>query len=249
MKIFALADLHLALGIPGKKMDIFGDQWIDHDKKILENCKKIVSEEDILLIPGDLSWAMRAEDAMADLNFIASLPGTKIISKGNHDYWWPSNKKLEEILPRGLFSVQNCVKTFGNFSIAGIRLWDNYEFNFDSIIDYKPNPKQNSSKKTSNVDAEKIFQKELVRLESILKELDQSKIKILLCHYPPIGVDLKESRASKLIEQYGVDYCVFGHLHNLKTFDPLFGKKGKTQYFLTSCDYLRFQPLLITQSV
>lgn len=247
MKIFALADLHLALGIPGKKMDVFGDQWIDHDKKIDKNCQQMISDEDILLIPGDLSWAMRLDEVMIDLEFIAKLPGTKIISKGNHDYWWPSNKKLEEILPKSVISVQNSVKNIGNLSIAGVRLWDNFEFNFDTIVDFRPNPKQNTAKQTNLEDNEKIFQKELVRLETVLKQLDQSKTKILLCHYPPLGIDLKESRASKLIEQYEVDYCVFGHLHNLKTFDPLFGKKGKTHYLLTSCDYLQFQPAFITQ--
>ena len=243
MKIWAISDPHLSLGIEGKKMDIFGPDWINHDEKIFKNCHEKIHPEDFLLIPGDISWALKTSDAQKDLDFIASLPGTKIICKGNHDYWWPSNKKLKEILPDGIISVQNEVYNTNFFSIVGVRLWDDYEFNFDEIIDYKPNPKKNESKITTKEESEKIFEKELVKLENALKLLDPKKYKILLCHYPPLRHDLKDSRASHLIEKYQVDLCVFGHLHNVKNIHPLFGEKKGTKYVLASCDYLNFDPI------
>lgn len=245
MKVWAIGDPHFSRGVEGKKMDIFGPNWENHDLKIAGNCKELVCEEDIILIPGDISWAMKTDDAIKDLEFIATFPGKKIISKGNHDYWWPSSKKLKEILPESVYSVQNEVLNVEDMSIVGVRLWDNFEFNFDDIIDYKPNPKKSDKPAPSSEDIEKTFLKELMRLEATLKLLDQKKYKILLCHYPPLGIDLKESRASKLIEQYGVDLCVFGHLHNVKPIKNLFGIKNKTRYVLTSCDYLDFKPILL----
>jgi predicted phosphohydrolase len=245
MKVWAIGDPHLSCGIEGKKMDVFGSNWESHHLKIYDSCHRLVKDEDLLLIPGDISWALKTEDATKDLEFIASLPGTKIISKGNHDYWWPSNKRLQEILPNRVLSAQNCVVNLANYSIIGVRLWDTDEFNFDEIIDYKPNPKKNDKIQSTKEDNEKIFQKELVRLENSLKLLDQGKYKILLCHYPPIGLDLKDSRASKLIDQYKVDLCVFGHLHNVKNIPNLFGTKNQTRYVLTSCDYLDFTPIQV----
>lgn len=245
MKIWALADPHLSLGIEGKKMDIFGENWINHPDKIKASCDNVIAPSDLLLIPGDLSWAMRADEAKVDLDFIASLPGIKIVCKGNHDYWWPSNKKLKEILPPSIHSVQNSVLNIGEFSIVGVRLWDNYEVKFDSIIDYKPNPKKNENAVLNEDEAERIFQKELIKLEAALKLLDQTKFKILLCHYPPVNIDLADSRASKLIEQYNVDLCVFGHLHNVKKERAIFGRKNNTTYVLASCDYLDFKPIQV----
>lgn len=247
VKIFALADFHLSLGTPGKKMDIFGDQWIHHDSKIMNRCRELVGAEDLLLIPGDLSWAMRLADALLDLNFIHELPGTKIICKGNHDYWWPSLKKLHEALPPTVISVQNSVQRFGKVAIGGVRLWDDRELDFDRVINYKPNPKKNLDQALTADENEAIFQKELIRLEAVLQAFHPEETKILMCHYPPIGLDLESSRAGKLIEHYGVDICVFGHLHQLNTHAPLFGRRGKTNYQLTSCDYLDFTPQLILE--
>lgn len=247
MKIWALSDPHLSLGIEGKKMDIFGPQWTSHDEKIAKHIRDCVQETDILLIPGDLSWAMKIEDAKKDLDFIGSWPGIKLICKGNHDYWWPSNKKLMEALPPSVISVQGTAYDNEYISVVGVRLWDNQEFNFDTIIDYRPNPKKNVDKALNSEENEKIFLKELHKLEEGLKLLDQTKYKILLCHYPPLGTNLAPSRASKLIENYGVDLCVFGHLHNVKPIKSLFGKVNKTRYVLTSCDYLDFDPILLEE--
>jgi predicted phosphohydrolase len=143
--------------------------------------------------------------------------------------------------------VQNSVQRFGKVAIGGVRLWDDRELDFDRVINYKPNPKKNLDQALTADENEAIFQKELIRLEAVLQAFHPEETKILMCHYPPIGLDLESSRAGKLIEHYGVDICVFGHLHQLNTHAPLFGRRGKTNYQLTSCDYLDFTPQLILE--
>ena len=245
MSIWALSDPHLSLGIEGKNMDVFGEEWANHSKKIFDECSKVIKPCDLLLIPGDISWAMRIPDAMPDLEFIASLPGTKIISKGNHDYWWPSNKKLSEILPKSILFANHEAIEWNGLSITGVRLWDTKEFNNGAIINFKPNPKENTSKIKDLSNDETIFEKELVRLENSLKLLNHDAYKILLCHYPPLPYTLKESRASQIIENYRVNLCVFGHLHNVKKDVPIFGKKNGVNYVLASGDYLDFKPIYL----
>ena len=131
MKVWALADPHLSFGTPNKSMDVFGEKWHDHEAKIVQNCQELVSPEDLLLIAGDISWAKHIEEVKPDLEWVASLPGTKVISKGNHDYWWPYNKKIEAILPPSVHFVNKSAIDIGDFSrfehllrIANIRRCD-----------------------------------------------------------------------------------------------------------------------------
>lgn len=247
MAIWAIADLHLSFGVPDKSMDVFGENWKGHTETIRKNWEKLISPEDLVLIPGDISWAMHTEDALPDLEWIHRLPGTKVILRGNHDYWWTSLNKVEKILPPSIHLIQNNVYRWKNVSIAGARLWDTPEYSFGEIIDYVPNER---SKKLIEVpdnteETEKIFLRELGRLELSLKELSKEKdtLRIVMTHYPPIGVDLKPSRASALLEKHQVQICVFGHLHNVKQGIPIFGSKNGIEYYLTSCDYLNFVPL------
>ncbi len=249
MQIWALADFHLSFGIPNKKMDVFGSQWLDHAEKIRLHCQSLIKEEDLLLISGDLSWALKLDQVEPDLAFIDSLPGTKLISKGNHDYWWPSDKKLKEILPKSLISTQHQLFIKEDIAIIGVRLWDDPSFNCHSLVDFQENPKKNKKKTLSLEDSEKIFNKELIRLELALQKFPKNSFKILMCHYPPLDPDLNDSKASALIEKYGVNICVFGHLHQIKPLPhPPFGEKNGVLYALTSCDALNFKPLLIKQS-
>ncbi len=99
MAVWALADLHLSFGVPGKSMDLFGDKWAGHPEKIRTHWLRLIAPDDLVLLPGDISWAMHTEDAQPDLDFIAALPGTKVMIRGNHDYWWNSLNKVEKILP------------------------------------------------------------------------------------------------------------------------------------------------------
>ncbi len=247
VNVWAIADLHLSFGVPNKEMDVFGEEWINWTEKIAKNWQSSIHANDLVLIAGDISWAMHPEKALPDLKWIDQLPGTKLIIRGNHDYWWSSKRQVENILPPSIHLIQNNSFQWENFSIGGARLWDTSEYQFKKYIEVKGDRKEKGliddvefSKKT-----EKIFQRELGRLEMSLKLLDQSAdYRIVMCHYPPISADLKHSRTSALLEKYRVNVCVFGHLHNIKKeIGTFFGERNGTTYFLTSCDYLNFQPL------
>lgn len=246
--IWALGDLHLSFGIKNKSMDIFGKEWEGWTDKIRKFwCEKIAAD-DLVLIPGDISWAMHPEEAIADLNWIDSLPGTKVMIRGNHDYWWGSKNKVKSILPASIHMIQNDAFHFHSVSIAGARLWDTPEYHFYPYIDVKEGKAKPSEfdKASLSEEDEKIFTRELLRLEMSLQQFKKDAgIKIVMTHYPPIGSDLKESRASKLLEKYHAQYCVFGHLHSVKANSLPFGDKNGIHYALTSCDYLNFTPLKI----
>ena len=244
MSVWALADLHLSFGVPEKSMEIFGPEWKDYPEKIKTNWLKNVKEEDLILLAGDISWGKNLEEAAKDFLWLNALPGTKVIIKGNHDYWWDTLSKLKNFLPPSFHFIHNNAFNWNGISIAGARLWDNAEFNFNEYVIYKANPK--ASKKNIPLDNEKIFSRELQRLKLSIDQLDKNaKIKIVMCHYPPISATLKESITSKMMEENHIDICVFGHLHQLDKSKKIFGEKNKVKYYLTSADYLDFNPIKI----
>lgn len=231
-------------------MEVFGEKWFNYQERIRDNWCRAVSQEDLVLIAGDISWAMDLEHALVDLEWIHALPGTKLILRGNHDYWWPSFSKLKQFLPPSIHFIQNNAFSWGDISFAGSRLWDTQEYSFGSISAYSIDEKTLASKMKDEDECradEKIFQRELQRLEISLQALDQkARLRVALTHYPPIGLDLKSSRAAELLEKYRVDICIFGHLHGLRgDVGPLFGKRGSVCYVLTSSDYLQFFPIKI----
>ena len=247
MTLWALADLHLAFGVPAKTMDAFGEPWIGYTDKIKKNWLERISPQDLVLIAGDISWGMKLEEAKPDLEWIHQLPGTKVLLRGNHDYWWSSLKQIEKILPPSLHLIQNNAFCWEDIVIGGARLWDTPEYRFQPYIEYTPNPKaKKMEEEDRSHEAEKIFERELGRLELSLREMAKKGSHfIVMTHYPPIGAELTSSRASRLLEDYGVKVCVFGHLHNVKKNIPMFGEKGGVKYYLTSADYLDFTPMQI----
>lgn len=247
MKIWAIADLHLSFSTPNKNMDIFGENWIDHTQKIKKNWLDCVDVNDVILIAGDHSWAMKLDQALEDLKWIAHLPGKKILIRGNHDYWWSSISKIRENLPDQMYAIQNDAIDVNGISIGGTRLWDSKEYHFNDYIEFQENPKENKEQIIQEELQEKIFARELQRLETSLSEMNpKARLKIVMLHYPPIGADMKPSKVSKILEKYHIDICVFGHLHQIKQ-ELAFGELNGVQYFLTSCDYLNFKPLLIKE--
>jgi uncharacterized protein len=252
MSVWAIADLHLSFGIPNKKMDVFGSVWTNYTQTIENAWRASIKEKDLVLIAGDISWATKLEDAIPDLEWIHRLPGTKVLIKGNHDFWWHSLAKIKKILPPSCHLIQNDSFMWHDIAIAGTRLWDDPQLSFHNIIDFK---EQENVKKLTEDDTseekEKIYVRELDRLEISLKSMSPSaKTRLVMTHYPPIGPYLEETRASQLLEKYHVDCCVFGHLHSVKPDLHLFGEKNGVRYFLTACDYLeKFQPLKIQSSV
>lgn len=250
MAIWALADLHLSFGIADKSMDVFGPSWSRWTEKIEENWRKKVAEDDLVLIAGDISWALHTEQALPDLEWIHRLPGMKVMIRGNHDYWLKSMGKAVKILPPSIRLIHHTALEWNGISIGGTRLWDNPEFNFEDYIEMTENPRQHklTEKECNEAETERIFVRELGRLELSLKAMNpKAKMRIMMTHYPPLSATMEDSRATKLLEKYGVDVVVFGHLHSVRKGMPMFGEKNGIQYILTSGDYLEFDPIQIIE--
>ena len=250
MKIFAIGDLHLSHA-GEKPMDIFGPHWKDHHLQIAANWKEKVTEKDLVLIPGDLSWAMHLQEAKADLEWIDQLPGRKILLKGNHDYWWSSITQLRNLLKgSSLFPIQYDAATFGQVTIGGTRLWTTP----DAGIVY-PDPLKESQ--GSDADAvlikgqeEKVFKRELGRLEASLSALSsEAVLRIAMTHFPPTNESGKDTILTQILEKHNIDICVFGHLHSLNlpegmTWDYV---KNSVRYVLVSCDAIDFVPYFLQE--
>ena len=224
MKIFAIADLHLSFDENiDKPMDKFGPGWEGHTDKLESNWRRLVSEEDIVLIPGDISWALRIEEAMADFEWIHSLPGTKLISKGNHDLWWNGITKLNQLYNDVFFLQNSCYET-EDCIICGTRGW------------VCP-----GSEGFTDQDR-KIYLRESQRLKASLDAAcagnDKEIIGVL--HYPPTNDKMQPSAFTELFETYGVKKVFYGHLHGQEAFKK--GLKGNLNgvcYDLVSLDYLQ----------
>lgn len=229
-------------------MDVFGPQWVNHPVKVEKNWREKISADDLVLIPGDISWAKDLAAAKPDLDWIHSLPGTKVMIRGNHDYWWSSVKRLRETIPSSIHVIQNDTFTWNDYIIGGSRLWDTSAYHFGAYIPYVKNPVGSSEPvpEEDPAEAERIFERELLRLNLSIDQMkNSSKTKIVMTHYPPIGADLHPSKASAILEAHGIKVCVFGHLHGIKTALPMFGDFNGVRYILTAADYINFDPVKV----
>lgn len=221
MKIFAIGDLHLSVNNP-KPMDIFGPTWEGYVDKIFADWKQKVGDDDLVLLAGDFSWAMKLEDSVADFDMLKTLPGKKVIIRGNHDYWWKSISAVRGILPQGFYAIQNDALKFDDVIVCGTRLW-----NLPDIT------------KKMTAENEKIYKRELIRLELTLqqaKKLQQNDEKIIcMLHYPPYTFKEEDNEVTALLEKYGVNSVVYGHIHAYCKQNLVLNKNG-VHYFLTSCD-------------
>jgi predicted phosphohydrolase len=233
MKVFAISDLHLGFAVE-KSMDIFGEHWKDHPERLRQEWVARIADDDLVLIPGDISWAMKLDEAFKDLRFLGYLPGTKIIIKGNHDYWWQGKKKLKEVLPASIIPLQNTAFVRGDIGIAGTRLWIDPDLQLEQ---------------TNTADI-KIFDREQGRLENSLKALPKGvKKRIIITHFPPISLEGKPGRAFQIAQEYGCDIWVFGHMHLYNLDYTGFNRTiNKTRFVFVSADYLNFQPELILEA-
>lgn len=220
MKVFAISDLHLSINNP-KPMDIFGPVWDGYLDKIFSDWKEKVSEEDLVLLAGDFSWAMKLEETKEDFNLLKDLPGKKVIIRGNHDYWWKSISAVRAILPPNFYAVQNDALKFDNIIVCGTRGWMVPEKNVIMTPENK-----------------KIYDREVIRLELTLQSAEKLRKEgdkvICMIHYPPTNFARDDSEFTSLIEKYKVDYVVFGHIHGKKVTNQFV--KNNISYFLTSCD-------------
>jgi uncharacterized protein len=253
VKLFALSDPHLSFGVPGRSMDRFGPEWVSHPERIKAHWEAVVGPKDVVVVPGDISWAKKFPAALEDLKWLGQLPGRKVILQGNHDIWWPSVTLLDQELPPNMHFVQNNHVRIGPFLFFGTRLWDTDEYSLFDLIEWDPNKGEIPGVLSDN-DRERqnrIYDRELLRLQLSIQSIpgDFKGMRIGLSHYPPLNHELKPSRASQLYQQAGATHVIFGHLHSVKTSqrEKAFGTLDGVTYHLTSCDLLGMKPKFICE--
>ncbi len=226
MNVYAISDLHLSL-TSEKPMDVFGGNWNGHFEKIKADWLQTVKEEDIVLISGDISWAMKLSDALVDLNALKGLPGKKVFIRGNHDYWWNGISKLRAAAPDDSFVfLQTDAVKIGEYVIVGSRGWT-----CPGSVDYTEQDN-------------KLYLREAERFRLAFVEADKLSMegdkKIAMIHYPPFNLKNEDSLFTELFEKNGVEKVVFGHIHGAAYF-PLKTWRGSVEYVLTSCDKVAFR--------
>lgn len=228
MSLFAIADLHLSLGC-NKPMDVFTG-WQNYTEKLEKNWRSIVSPNDTVVIAGDISWAMKLEESEKDFAFLHSLPGKKLILKGNHDYWWTTKKKIDTFLSEhGFDSIQivhNNAYVVGDLAVCGTRGW---LYNAESDEDLK------------------IVNREVGRLNASLDDAKRQGAKpIVFLHYPPVYDNLQCSEILNVLESREIDSCYFGHIHGSEAAKrAIIGEYHGIKMHLISCDYVNFMPILV----
>jgi predicted phosphohydrolase len=258
MKVFALSDPHLSFGTPNKEMDRFGAQWVGHARKIEARWRERVGERDLVLVPGDVSWAMTLEQARPDLEFLGALPGVKVLVKGNHDYWWATISKVRRALPQGMHALQGDAVRVGDVAIGGTRLWDAPDVSFHDWIDWQPSATGAaiSAERTlgDQEESRRIWERELGRLDRALAAMEQAAaggaLRIAATHYPPCGPDLAPTPASERIVRSGARHAIFGHLHSMKR-EPArvpFGERDGVKFTLAACDWIDFAPIEVAST-
>jgi hypothetical protein len=227
MALYTIGDLHLSLN-SDKSMDVFGPGWANYVERIREGFSGL-TEDDTTVLCGDLSWGMSLEESLEDLKFINSLPGRKILLKGNHDYWWNTARKMENFFKEnGLDSLEilhnNC-QYYGDIALCGTRGWF-YELD---------------SEGTHNG---KMMAREVGRLEASLQAAGEAE-KLCFLHYPPLYTGYRCPEILALLQKYGVKRCFYGHLHGASHKRRIEGDCGGTDFALVAADYLGFIPLKI----
>ena len=226
MSLFAIGDLHLPGG-DEKPMDIFGSHWDGHFQRISEDWRSRVRDEDTVLIPGDISWAMQLRDALPDLEVINSLPGSKIILKGNHDYWWNTLSQVKSALPKGMTAIQHSAVDAGEAVVCGTRGW---------TLPTADTP--------LSAEDQRIFNREVLRLEMALQaamKIRGDKPLVVMMHYPPLYDLERDTEFTRLLQRYPVTTVVYGHLHGAGIRVGFNGVWEGINYRLISCDSLGFQ--------
>lgn len=227
MALYAIGDLHLCLGAP-KPMDVFGGAWVGYMDKLKQGMA-VLTPEDTLVLMGDLSWALDLSSAGADFAWISDIPGRKIILKGNHDYWWSTQAKFTKFCLEHGFSELNLLNNncyfYEDWAICGTRGWFFEE-------------------ERSGQHDEKVFRRELIRLETSLKAAGDRE-KMVFLHYPPRYKGYTCQEILNLMERYGVRRCFYGHLHGASHKLAMEGTWDGIEYRLLSADYLDFRPYIV----
>lgn len=231
MALYTLADLHLATGVQ-KPMDIFGGRWQGYTEKIIKNWNALITPEDTVVLGGDISWGISLAEAKGDFALLESLPGRKLILKGNHDLWWETAAKMHRFLEEnGFHSIDflhnNCF-FYGKTALCGTRGWP-FEEDF------------------SDPHNEKIFRRELLRLEASLKLGAAQQPDEIICflHYPPLYANFRCGPMIELMQKYGVSRCIYGHLHSESLRWAVEGTRDGIEWRLVSGDHVDFTPVFL----
>lgn len=233
MAVYTISDLHLPLGVD-KPMDIFGTAWTNYVERLRENWLSVISPDDTVVLGGDFSWAMYLEESVKDFEFLASLPGKKILLKGNHDYWWTTANKLKVFMKEHgwedvAFLHNNFFEADG-ITICGTRGWTVPPAGGFSADEDK-----------------KIYARELSRLEASIhaaKKSGAENINVFL-HFPPILKDFQDNPMTELLEREGIKNCYYGHLHMAGAKNAFRGELRGVNYTLCACDSLGFMPIKV----
>lgn len=228
MAVYTIADLHLSLD--GKKpMDVFPG-WNDYVSRLTKNWNALVTPQDTVVIAGDISWAMKLEDADLDFAYLDRLPGKKLLLKGNHDYWWSTRKKIEAYLTNRGFStlsiVHNSAVPVGEIAVCGTRGW---LYNAETPED------------------QKIVNREVGRLTTSLKEAESLGLRpVVFLHYPPLYDDQRCEEILNVLKEWNIRDCYFGHIHGSQAAKrAVVGEYSGIKMHLISCDTVQFTPVLV----
>ena len=226
MRLFAIADPHLSRAAP-KPMDIFGPGWQGHPDLFFERWREVVREDDVVLVPGDISWAMRLDEALLDLHDLAALPGTKVLLRGNHDYWWPSITRLRGALPESMYAVQNDALVVKGIVVAGTRGWicpGTHGFTEQD---------------------DKVYRREVERLRLSLTAAArlEGDYRVVMLHFPPTNSRLEPSGFTELVRAAAPDALVYGHVHGEQV--GLLKELDDVNVHFVAADALAFAPKLI----
>lgn len=249
MSIFAIADLHLSTGAgTNKSMEVFGKRWLGYTEKLRRNWESVVRDEDTVVIPGDISWAMRLEEALSDLQFLQSLPGQKLIGKGNHDFWWATASKMSRFFAdhglRSLSVLYNNAYLVEGRVLCGTRGW------------FLEERQQNT---VGTPDYARVVGREVIRLRLSLNaaedlcraEVSAGRVRppiTVFLHFPPVWLDFVCREMVDTLHEYGVRECLFGHIHGMYKVPRSTVFEGITMT-LCSSDYMDFSLLPLTSAV
>lgn len=227
MSLFAIADTHLSLGTD-KPMDIFKG-WSGYVDKLKENWESAVTDSDTVVIAGDISWGMSLEGALEDFRFIDSLPGQKIILKGNHDYWWTTMKKMDTFLSqhdiKTIRFLHNNTLTVGNIAVCGSRGWF---FDAEESADNK------------------VLLREAGRLRTSINLAKETGLEpVVFLHYPPITQNMVCKEIYNVLLETGIKRCYYGHLHGPSMTRSINSVRDGIEFALISCDFLAFAPKMV----
>jgi len=242
MKVFAIGDLHLSLCEPFlreqkevqtyKPMDIFGSSWDGYLQKLYDNWIAIVGRGDAVLIPGDISWGMTLDDCLYDWDFLADLPGKKYICKGNHDYWWQGISKVRESLPANVIPLNHDACVVGGKALCATRGW---------LVPGSSEWKEKNDRK--------IYEREILRLEMALKAGAALGLpQVMMLHYMPCNKKGEQNRMTELLQEYGVELCIYGHLHGEECSRAINDNRFGFDLLNVSADALDFCPRLLWQT-